>query len=244
MNAPIDLTAVWQRHVERVLSDEGPGRDPRRLSGSDLHSCDYDLYERLRGAQRVPRTMSTFSAFERGHAYERRVFEALAETLPTEALQAYNPEFIVEHDGIPGHPDFRVELPDGARVVIDCTTTASKFTEWKYGHALKSAFYAVALKYDYFCEWVFSIGFGGNILAQEAHWFSLDEEYQGRTWRSRVERAIAHKKAIASLTEAPPTIPPIDPADGKPEEWRCKSYCDCICPLNQKLKPNISKEKP
>lgn len=258
MSAPLlDLSAVWDAHIVNVLSDDKPGRNPRALSGSDLHSCDYDLSERLQGAERIPRGISTFSAFERGHAYEKRVFDALEEAADRQGygLMPYDPFHVVEHNGIPGHPDFLLTLKDGTKVVLDVTTTASKFTEWKYGHALKSAFYARALKYDVFVEWVFSIGFGGNIFGQEAHWFRLDEvptfkasllkdSHPNWTWNDRVEAAIIAKKKIALGAPAGVEVapePPIDPQDGTPEAWRCKSYCDCICPANQKLAPMKAK---
>lgn len=250
MNAPmIDLDAAWAHHVQNVLTDsEEDGRNPRKLSASDLHSCDYALYERLRGSTPIPRTMATFSAFERGHAYEERVWMALSEFV---AAQGPEYPYAVSRapqtflDGISGHPDFLLTDKASGEVVacIDPTTTASKFADWKYGHALKSASYAMALGCDTFCELVICIGFGGNILQQKPHWFHLDDvpELDARaarlTWRQRVERAMTIKKGVAALEAAPEPIPPIDPMDGSLETWRCDKYCDTVCPRNKKLSP-------
>jgi hypothetical protein len=259
----IDLEAVWDHHVLDVLTDsEEDGRNPRKLAASDLHSCDFALSERLRGAQQIARTMATFSAFERGHAYEDRIWKALrAFVLASEGKLGYSVEraATTSLEGITGHPDFTViDNATGEIVaVIDPTTTASKFADWKYGHALKSASYALALGCDQFCEWVFCIGFGGNILQQKAHWFNLDDvaltpggkpmadEIAGTTWRQRVILAVSHKKATASLPAgaSPDTVPPFDPIDGEPEAWRCKGYCDTVCPRNQKLAPMATAKK-
>lgn len=248
--ALIDLDAVWDHHVSRVLGDsEEDGRNPRKLSASDLHSCDFALYERLRGEPQIPRTMGTFSAFERGHAYENRVWLALSEFI---AAQGPEYPYAVSRapqtflDGISGHPDFLLMDKSSGEVVacIDPTTTASKFADWKYGHVLKSASYAMALGCETFCELVICIGFGGNILQQKAHWFHLDDPATGlqapwstKTWRQLVEASKAHKKSVAALTAAPEVIPPIDPLDGSREAWRCDKYCDTRCDLNKRLSP-------
>jgi hypothetical protein len=251
----IDLDAVWDRHVQNVLTDsEEDGRNPRKLSASDLHSCDFALYERLRGEPQIPRNMATFSAFERGHAYEARIWMALSDF-----VKAQGPEYpyAVSRapqtflDGISGHPDFLLTDKASGTVVacIDPTTTASKFADWKYGHALKSASYAMALGCEVFCELVICIGFGGNILQQKAHWFHLDDKAEGlqepwasKTWRQLVEASVAHKQAVVALTEAPEPVPPLDPMDLSREGWRCKAYCDTVCPNNQKLQPMAGKK--
>lgn len=250
MIPPIDLDAAWEHHVARVLSDsEEDGRNPRKLSASDLHSCDYALYQRLSGEPTIPRNMATFSAFERGHAYEERIWLALSEYVAAQGPEypyavSRAPQTFLE--GISGHPDFLLTDKETGAVVacIDPTTTASKFADWKYGHALKSASYAMAFGCEVFCELVICIGFGGNILQRKAHWFSLDERpanaqapWSGKTWRQLVTASVAHKKSIAALTEPPMAQPPIDPLDGTREVWRCKAYCDTICDYNQKLKP-------
>lgn len=242
-NPPIDLAKAWTHHVGEVLAD----RDPHRISGSDLHGCDYAFWTRYNGEVQLPYDGSSFSAFERGHAYETRCFDAVHAYLLSRSPVNLNvtrwESTPLVHDGIEGHPDLLLRDADGTIIAtIDPTTTASKFTEWKYGHALKSAFYAMALGCDTFCEWVFSIGFGGNILAQEAHWFSLGDipfASTGLTWRDLVELSSAHVKAVSSLSDAPnPPMPPIDPTDGTQEAWRCgkpgsgKSYCRALCPRN------------
>jgi hypothetical protein len=245
----IDLDAVWEHHVSIVLGDsEEDGRNPRKLSASDLHSCDFALHQRLAGEPTIPRTMGTFSAFERGHAYEERVWMALSDFVTAQGSEypyavSRAPQTFL--DGISGHPDFLLTDKASGEVVacIDPTTTASKFADWKYGHALKSASYAMALGCEVFCELVICIGFGGNILQQKAHWFHLDDvpdlnDGPGkRSWRDRVDIAAERIRRVAAATEAPEPAPPIDPQDGNREVWRCKAYCDAVCNLNQKLNP-------
>lgn len=245
---PVDLSKAWTHHVGVVLED----RDPHRISASDLHTCDYAFWTRYNGELQLPYGNDSFSAFERGHAYETRCYDAVRGWLiAAEGGWTVERGGLVEEEGIEGHPDLLVRDHVGDLVaVIDPTTTASKFTEWKYGHALKSAFYAMALGTDTFCEWVFSIGFGGNILAQEAHWFTLDDvpfESTGLTWRDLVELSSAHIKAVSSLSEAPePPIPPVDPQTGEQEAWRCgkpgsgKSYCRAVCPRNAQYQKLIA----
>lgn len=237
---PIDLVACWDAHKADVLAD----RDPKRISGSDLHGCDRALWGRTHGEAQLPYDNSSFSAFERGHAYETRTFDALqafVAKLPQQmTAERFTGDALV-FEGVEGHPDFLLKDSAGALIaVIDPTTTASKFTEWKYPHALKSAFYAVALGCETFCEWTFSIGFGGNILKNEPHWFSLDDvpfTDTGLTWRDLVALAVAHAKAVVALDAAPEPIPAIDPQDGTRELWRCKAYCRAVCPANKRLSP-------
>lgn len=231
---PIDLTAAWESHKTTVLSD----RDPDKLHASDVSACAFDLYERLRGARRMPKGNSTFSMFERGHAYEARIYSAVQAYCDKNGLWLAKPDQEIEYEGIVGHPDMLVYRGEDLLAVVDITTTASKYTEWKWGHVLKSAWYARALGTPLFCDWVFSIGFGGNILSEQAHWFSLDDSFGGITWDQRLDLAIDYVHEIAAAKVPPAKVPPLDPATGEPEDWRCKkSYCDAICPLNAKLKP-------
>lgn len=231
---PIDLNEAWERHVATVLSDRD---DEHRIHGSDLHSCDFALWQRLHGVEQIPNDDGAFANFERGHAYENRVHDAiLAYAIPLGYVVTRGRE--VDEDGIVGHLDFVLEKDGKPVAVIDATTTASKSTAWSYGHTLKSAFYAVAIGADTFCEWVFSIGFGGKINAHEPHWFSLDDEFLDMTWRDIVftERDLA--KAVAARTTAPPASPPIDPLTGEAEAWRCnKGYCRARCDYNVRFKP-------
>jgi hypothetical protein len=232
MNAPFDFKQVWTDHVNLVLSE----RAPLALSISDLWSCDRALWDRLQGNERFPRSMSTFSAFERGHAYENRLWEALDQSDLT--VSRYTG--IVKLEGIVGHPDFVVYEDDATGTpqpyaIIDATTTASKYPELKFPHALKTMAYAMAEGLEVGCEWIVSIGFGGNILAMQDHWMHLDEEAMGtgKTWREWVTARITHVKALSLASEAPEPVPPIDPTDGAPEAWRCAKYCDnAACPVN------------
>jgi hypothetical protein len=232
MNAPFNLAKVWDDHVAVVLSD----RDPLSLSMSDLWGCDRALWDRLHGHPRFPRNMGTFSAFERGHAYENRLWEALDQSDLT--VSRYTG--IVKLEGIVGHPDFVVYEDDATGTpqpyaIIDATTTASKYPELKFPHALKTMAYAMAEGLEVGCEWIVSIGFGGNILAMQDHWMHLDEEAMGtgKTWREWVTARITHVKALSLASEAPEPVPPIDPTDGAPEAWRCAKYCDNqACPAN------------
>jgi hypothetical protein len=232
MNAPFDFKQVWTDHVNLVLSE----RAPLALSISDLWSCDRALWDRLQGNEQFPRSMSTFSAFERGHAYENRLWEALDQSDLT--VSRYTG--IVKLEGIVGHPDFVVYEDDATGTpqpyaIIDATTTASKYPELKFPHALKTMAYAMAEGLEVGCEWIVSIGFGGNILAMQDHWMHLDEEAMGtgKTWREWVTARITHVKALSLASEAPEPVPPIDPTDGAPEAWRCAKYCDnAACPVN------------
>jgi hypothetical protein len=156
-------------------------------------------------------------------------------------------------DGVEGHPDFWLFDANGKLIaVIDPTTTASTETDWKYPHMLKSAFYALALGCDLFCDWTFCIGFGGNILRHEAHWAHLDEvpvvnDGSTETWRERVVAAMARIKAVAASETVPEAIPPWDPVGsserrGGPKkaersEWLCAKYCrDSSCERNGLLR--------
>ena len=242
-NPPINLTDVWQTHKASVLA---PRDDGKSLHASDIHSCDYALYQRLRGAPQLPLDDGSFANFERGHAVEARI----AETLDAYVRNHHPGHTIthgeqVTHEGIVGHLDFVLRDEKNVPVaVIDVTTTASKLTDWKYGHAIKSAFYAVALGCEAFCEWVFCFGFGGIVTAQQAHWFSISDQSPttGASWRDLVYASISMKRTLLHTTVAPKAEPPLDPFEG-PENWRCgkpgsgKSYCQCKCPRNAAWNP-------
>lgn len=238
---PIDLIAAWDAHKAEVLAD----RDPHRISGSDLHGCDRALWNRYNGGEQLPYTNASFASFERGLAYEPRFFDAFSKEAEKTGLRlVWDKDRKVTHDGVEGHPDFTLYRGDELVAVIDPTTTASNGSDWSYGHALKSAFYAVALGVDLFAEFVVCIGFGGNILKVEPHWFDLRDEspIEGPdgplTWREAVTVELARAKAVAALKAVPEAIPPTDPLDGTVEKWRCvKSYCrDATCPANARLK--------
>ncbi len=242
---PIDLDAAFEAHVASVLADRDA---PEELHASDLHACAFALHQRVHGKPRLPFDADTFAMFERGHAYESRVDEAIGARAEIDGLHVTHGE-VVKHEGIVGNVDWvlydrGLEPPYHPRAlaVIDLSTTAGKTADWKYGHALKSAFYAVAVGAPRFCEYVLRIGFGGVIKEQRAHWFDLDEEFDGETWRYRVDFAILRAKGIAGSDDAPFTVPPYDPIDRELEAWRCgkpgsgKSYCQCAtCPMNAGL---------
>ncbi len=232
-----ELRAAWKAHVARVLADRG---DEDRLHGSDLHSCDFALWQRLRGVEQLPNDDGSFGNFERGHAYEARAHEALVAHYVARGFSVTRGEEI-EYDGIVGHLDFAIYEADkdAPCAIVDATMTASKTTEWSYAHALKTAFYAVAKGGVPFAEWVFRIGFGGVILGSEVHEFRLDDHLAGGlTWREHVAAAIAEKQLIAASPIEPEARPPIDPLDDEEESWRCgkpgsgKSYCRARCELN------------
>ena len=140
-----------------------------------------------------------------------------------------------------GNLDWTLERDGITIATIDLSTTAARSPEWKYGHALKSAFYAMAVGADHFCEWVFSIGMAGKVTAQQAHWFALSDVVDGSSWRDRVEDAITRKLTIDAIAQPIPE-PPIDPINGAQETWRCgkvssktgvgTSYCSAQCPRN------------
>lgn len=244
-NPPIDLTKVWEAHIESVLS---PRDDGTILHASDLHSCAYALHQRLSGVAQLPFGEGTFAAFERGHQVEARLHETLVDYAEPFGLFVLRGE-TVEYEGIVGNLDFVLydegNRPGEALAIIDLSTTAAKTPDWKYGHALKSAFYAVAKGCDTFCEWVFCFGFGGLVMAQKAHWFSLDEPVPGMvsTWRESVAAAIGLMDRVAGASVSPPPEPPVDPLSGELETWRCgkpgsgKSYCQARCPRNAAYNP-------
>ncbi len=246
MTAAIDLTSAlyeaWTDHVAVVV---GPRGDEDRIHGGDLHGCDFALWQRLRGVAELDPDDGAFTMWERGHAYEARVHEALVAYYVKRGYAVTRGEE-VEYEGVVGHIDFAIYDHDSDTpvAIVDCTTTAGKTTDWGYGHALKSAFYAVAKGAPEFFEWVIRIGFGGTIAGYEIHRFRLDDvASDGVSWRERVALAIAQKKAVAALTSPPDAAPPVDPKDFEQETWRCgkpgsgKSYCRARCDYNARWNP-------
>lgn len=243
----IDLTAAWNEHKARVLE---PRDDGTILHASDLHACSFALHQRLSGVAQLPFDDDTFANFERGHAYEGRVAEAIrAYAIPRGYSVTHGEEVL--HEGIVGNLDWvlyeaghydafaGVNAPEKAVAVIDLSTTAKKTPDWSYGHALKSAFYAVAKGCDRFCEMVLCIGFGGKVTAVGEHWFNLSDLVPNttRTWHEAVLTAICNLDELQEQVQVP-TTPPLDPISGEVEAWRCGkkagvSYCQARCPMNR-----------
>ena len=249
---PIDLNAAWQDHVNDVVAGD---RDPHRLAASDLHGCARAFFDRYHGAPLLEPSNSTFSAFERGHAYAPRFFAAASAYAKKAGLVLAKSKPVL-YEGIEAHPDFLLFQGDTLLATIDPTTTASKSADFGYGHALKGAFYSVALGCDLFCEWQFCIGFGGNILQHKPWWFHLDEiavrpdgtpmddGLTGATWRTRVKGSLEALQALAASEQRPGPLPPWNPiGDEKkgmytagPETWRCRAYCrNAACERNELL---------
>lgn len=235
----IDLNAAWNEHRTRVLSDRD---EPDELHASDLAGCATAVHQRINLVPQLPNDDGSFANFERGFAYEERVAEALrAYVIPRGLTLSHGEQ--VTHDGIVGNIDFVIYAEDGAswggtpQAVVDVTCTAGKNADWGYSHALKTAFYAVAKGCDDFAEFVFQIGFGGVIKDVGAHWFSLDEDYLGQTWRERVAEAVLELQMLAASPSAPAEPrPPWNPKDSEYETWRCNKYCRASrCPLNGRL---------
>jgi hypothetical protein len=239
----IDLTRAWREHQARVVADRDDGTS---LHASDLHSCDYALHQRLHGAPQLPNDDGSFANFERGHAFEAR----MREWLPA-FIEARYPNLYVTHgekvvfSGIEGNLDFCLYAnADKPLAVIDLSTTAGKTADWGYGHALKSAFYAIAKGCDAFAEFVVRVGFGGLVLDVGEHWFRLDDAaINGFTWRELVQAAAKNAHLIA---EAPvylgEPVPPWNPKDGEVENWRCGKYCRAAtCHRNGRL-PKADRE--
>lgn len=234
----LNLADAWEDHVTRVLADRD---DAAEIHGSDLHACAFALHQRVHGEAQMPFDQSSFANFERGHAYETRLHDAIVEYAKPRGFEVSHGRKVT-YRGIVGNLDWTIERDGKVVATIDLSTTASKLPEVKYGHALKSAFYALAVGADQFCEWVFCIGFGGKIVAQQPHWFSLDEEaIDGVTWRDAVHAAIEDVQMLVARRDAPIPEPPTDPFDGRPETWRCgkrdkngvgTSYCRAKCPKN------------
>jgi hypothetical protein len=227
------------------------------MAASDLHGCARAFFDRYNGEPQLPYGNSSFSAFERGLAYQPRIFSAIDAYAGKVGLRIvhFGEEPLV-FEGVEAHPDFLLYQGDTLLATIDPTTTASKSADFGYGHALKGAFYSYALGVDLFCEWQFCIGFGGNILQHRPWWFHLDEvalrpdgspmddALSGATWRMRVEASLEALKALAASEVRPGPEPPWNPVGDEkkgvytagPEEWRCKSYCrNSTCERNGQL---------
>jgi hypothetical protein len=221
----LDLDALWGAFYGKIGEDRG---DEHRLHGSDLGGCDYATYLRLQGEPSLPFDAASIDRFFTGHMVEHYVFGALA------GLEATHGE-VVDHDGIVGHIDFAVE-----RCIIDVSTTRGKTAEPKYGHALKSAFYAHAKGYEDFAEWVFRIDYKGNVQKPMAYWFKVAD------FRDAIDARVAYLKKIEAGHLAPPMEPPPQMEwrngrfvhEGALEAWRCRAYCEARCPRNAKVDPN------
>src|ERR1700690_1742128 len=114
---PLDLEAAWSEHVNDVVTGD---RDPRRLAASDLHGCARAFFDRYNGGELLAPNNSTFSAFERGHAYEPRFFAA-AEAYAKKSGLVLTKSKPVLCEGIEAHPDFLLGRGDTLLATIDPT---------------------------------------------------------------------------------------------------------------------------
>lgn len=195
-----------------------PRGDEGRLHGSDLGGCDFATMLRLEGMPQLPPDEDALEYWRRGHFIEAQA-EAVFATLPDG--YTYERGEIVD-SGIVGHLDFVLDTGREA-YVIDVSTTAAKSTEWKWSHAIKSAFYALEKGAPFFCEWVFQIGFGGIVKARGEHWFRTSD------W----EGIVASRSAVLHAIESRAFTPPSEPPEGL--EWLCKQYCAAHCWRNLRL---------
>jgi hypothetical protein len=242
MKPLLDLDAAWDAHVAVVLADRDA---PEELHASDLWQCPLALQKRVQGEPQLPHDDGSFANFERGLAYETRLdaaIRAYAEPLGFEVTHGGK----CEYRGIVGNLDWTLARNGKIEAIVDLSTTAFSKPDWKYGHALKSAFYAIASGCETFCEWVFCIGHGGKIVAQQPFWFNVNNEFNSFTWRDLVEDAITAAKADSEFSEPWPAIPPTDPRTGELETWRCgkvgkngvgTSYCRARCSRNAAYTP-------
>lgn len=224
---PFNLDAILEHHKRSVLAERDDGTV---LHASDLHSCDFALWQRLHGVEQLPHDDSAFTNFERGLSIEQRIHPSFFEVLCAEGFRVeYQPE--INYAGIEGHPDFIVYQDGSAICSVDIYTSA-KGTEWNYGHALKNAFYSIGRSAPVFCEWVWHIGFAGKIITTKQHWFYTKD------WVAVVDEAIDQKTALAAQDDPPEALPPIDPRSLERETWRCeKGYCRARCDFNARYRP-------
>jgi hypothetical protein len=225
MNAPIDLGAAYDRWYSRIGADRG---DEGVLHASDVGGCFYATYTRLAGMPQIPKDEDSRAAFLMGFAVEDYVGGALAAFTAQGYVVTKGRE--IQHRGLVGHLDYDIEKDGKSVAVIDVRTTKSKILEVKHDHALKSALYSDALGAEWFCEWVFGLGFG-KIVAQKAFWLRT-ADYLGE-----VSDNVARLHAITQLGWVPPVEPP------RGETWRCaKGYCDAPCFRNARYVAPITEE--
>ena len=226
MNAPIDLGAAYDRWYSRIGADRG---DEGVLHASDVGGCFYATYTRLAGMPQIPKDEDSRAAFLMGFAVEDYVGGALAAFTAQGYVVTKGRE--IAHRGLVGHLDYDLEKDGKCVAVIDVRTTKSKFLEVKHDHALKSAFYADHLGAEWFCEWVFSLGFG-KIVAQKAFWLRTAD------YQAEID---ANVMKLHGLTSEHSDAPPIEPPRG--ETWRCdKGYCDAPCIRNARYTAPITEE--
>jgi hypothetical protein len=230
MNAPIDLGAAYDRWYSRIGADRG---DEGVLHASDVGGCFYATYTRLAGMPQIPKDEDSRAAFLMGFAVEDYVGGALAAFTAQGYVVTKGRE--IAHRGLVGHLDYDLEKDGKCVAVIDVRTTKSKFLEVKHDHALKSAFYADHLGAEWFCEWVFSLGFG-KVSAQKAFWLRTAD------YLDEIEPTVRYLNEMAQLlNDAEEIVPRQEPPRG--ETWRCdKGYCDAPCFRNAKYVAPITEE--
>ena len=229
----LDLDRVWERFVSAHLNDRDA---PNEIHASDLAACRYAVWQRLNGIPQLPATLMDLENFTRGLAYEGLLHDYLvAEALAQGHALTHGER--VEHLGVIGNLDWVEYHGDFPLATYDLSVPRTVEPRWKGGHALKSAFYALAKGVSTFVEVVISMPSNfpnakePKLPRFAAHRFDVDEVFDGMTWRERVETAAAEVTALPGAI-APPQDPPIDILDGKPQDWLCKSYCRARCSKN------------
>ncbi len=219
MNAPFN--GDWL--VRDFLWSFGePRGDELELHASDVSGCRYATALRIGGSPTMPRDEASKGVFALGHAVEALLTDAFAPLRADGWTVTRGRE--VNYRGIVGHIDYDLER-EGMKIVVDVTTTKAKTTDYKMTHALKSAVYALAIGAPMFAEVVCRLGFG-TLADAQWHWFSTAD------YAPRIEAAIDELLALRAAG-AKGELPVCEPPPG--EQWRCRAYCDALCPRNDRL---------
>jgi len=222
--APLDLQGALDAFFARVGASRG---DELLLHSSDLAGCDFATYARIHGEPQLPFDQDSRDSFLMGYAVEAYLASAF-DCFVTQGYSVVIGGEIQTSDGWSAHPDVRLEKDGATFCVFDVTTTKAKAPDWKRGHALKTADYALRLGAPWFAEIVLTLGFG-KVTGYKPHWFRTED------WREAVEVARERVQTIAASPEPPAMEPPTG------DEWRCgkpgsgKSYCQSRCPRNAAL---------
>ncbi len=206
--------------VHDFLDTHGePRGDEHLLHMSDISGCRYATALRIGGSPVMPKDWATKLTFATGFAAEEYFVGLFAPLRADGWIVTKGRE--VAYRGVVGHIDYDLER-EGMKIVVDVTTTKAKTTDYKMTHALKSAGYALAIGAPMFAEVVIALGFG-TIKEVAWHWFSTAD------YAARIDAAIDGLLALRDSGELPLMAPP------EGEEWRCRAYCDALCPRNDRL---------